>query len=251
MSFVQVNGADIHYEMTGETGPCLVLIHGSGGSAALWPEELLRLPGVRVAALDLPGHGRSGGRPSDRVEDYARVVAGVVESLGLSGVYLLGHSLGGAIALQLALSSPPWLSGVILVGSGARLRVFPAILEGLENDFAGSLDMMDRFLFSPGTDESIIRASRRSAETAGQKAVLADFTACDRFDVMERLGEISVPALVVSADNDALTPAKYGKFMADAIPDARFALLSGTGHMMALEKPKEVAALVSSFLSGG
>ncbi len=247
MPFVNVDGENIHFLMSGDQGPGLVLIHGSGSNHAAWPMEILTLPGVRVAALDLPGHGRSGGRARDSVEEYARVVDQAVLAMGLDRAFVCGHSLGGAVALSLALDNPPWLAGIALVGSGARLKVNPLIMEAIAKDFQQALAFMDSFLFAPGADPELVKGARALAEASGPEVLLTDFTACDRFDVMKRLAEIQVPALVVVADRDQLTPPKYGQYLAANIPGARLVSLSGAGHVMMMEKPAEVAAALADF----
>jgi pimeloyl-ACP methyl ester carboxylesterase len=81
--------------------------------------------------------------------------------------------------------------------------------------------------------------------------LLGDFTACDRFDVMERLGEIEAPTLVVAGSADQLTAAKYARFLAKRIADARLVIIEGAGHMMMLERPIETAEAVQDFLNVG
>ncbi|MBU2488290.1 MAG: alpha/beta hydrolase [Proteobacteria bacterium] len=248
MPFVNVSGENIHYLLSGDQGPGLVLIHGSGSSHAAWPVEILTLPGVRVAALDLPGHGKSEGAARKSVDEYARVVAGAIEAMGLARAYVCGHSLGGAVALSLALAKPAWLAGIILVGSGARLRVNPLILEAITQNFEQALDLMDPFLFAPGADPELVKGARLVAEAAGPEVLLTDFSACDRFDVMARVGEIQIPCLVVTADKDQLTPAKYGRYLAAGIPGAQLVEIAGAGHVMMMEKPVEVARALAGFI---
>ena len=109
--------------------PSVILIHGAGGNHLYWPSEIRRLPGYRVFALDLPGHGKSGGRGQQSISTYAEVVLEWLESVGIHSAVFVGHSMGGAIAMTLALDHPEHVLGLGLVSAGARLRVAPAFLE--------------------------------------------------------------------------------------------------------------------------
>src|SRR5262249_50983979 len=111
-------------------GPPLVLVHGAGGRGEVWGPQLADLSDVaRVIAVDLPGHGGTGGAGCRRIDDYATWVVGLLDALALDRVVLGGHSMGGAISQTIARARPERLRGLVLVGTGARLRVAPRILE--------------------------------------------------------------------------------------------------------------------------
>lgn len=242
-------GQACHFELSGgEYEQSLILLHGSGGSAKNWPARVKGLPGVNVYALDLPGHGQSSGEPPASVSAYADWVEGFVDGLGLEQVVLCGHSLGGAITLTLALRKPSWLTRIILVGTGARLRVHPAILAGVKNNADGVAAMMGNFVFGPDADRDAREEMAGLIHGATPAVLLNDFQACDGFDVMEQARDIRTPALVVCATHDQLTPVKYARYLADVIPVAELLVIEGAGHMVALEKANEFTAAVALFL---
>ena len=250
MPHISINGESIFTAFPdGGEGGNLILVHGSGGDHTHWPESLLSLPGIRVHGIDLPAHGISGGRARDSVEAYADVVEGLVKALrSPPKTVVAGHSLGGAIALTLALRQPDWLAGIILVGTGARLRVAPAILDGLlGDDPGGAVDTLTDLAFGPNADPETVERIRSGWHRIDPRVTHADLSACDRFDVMDRLGEIRVPALVIAGTADRLTPLKYGQYLHDQIPGARLAVIEGAGHMMALERPSEIVSAVAGF----
>ena len=109
--------AVVHGCAAGPAVPDVLLIHGAGGDHRHFPPALTDLPGVRVHALDLPGHGAAEGRFADSVEVYADAVAAYVESRGLARVVLAGHSMGGAVVMTLALRAPAWLRAQVLIGT--------------------------------------------------------------------------------------------------------------------------------------
>ena len=249
MPVVMMDEGAVYYDRSkAETGPVLVLVHGSGGDHTHWPEGLRHHHGMRVFAPDMPGHGRSAGTGCESVEDYADVIDRFVGNLGIEKAAVAGHSLGGAVAMTLALMRPEWLSGIILVGTGARLRVHPKILDGLTTAFEDTVEVILGALFGPETPPSAVTAVRRQLRENTPRIIHGDYLACDRFDIMERMGEIVCPTRVISATDDRLTPLKYGEYLRQGIPGARFTLIEGAGHMMAIEKPNAVTNAVTRFL---
>ena len=94
------------YQEENSDHPPLLLIHGAGGSHLYFPPELRRLNGFRVYAVDLPGHGKSKGTGKQNIDDYIQVIQNFMDEIGLSAAIIIGHSMGSAIALQLALTAP-------------------------------------------------------------------------------------------------------------------------------------------------
>jgi pimeloyl-ACP methyl ester carboxylesterase len=251
MPYVQVNDRRLFYARArGQTpgAPTLVLIHGAGGSHLHWQPELRRLPGATVHALDLPGHGRSDGPGCDAISDYVAVLVGFLDATGTARAVLVGHSMGGGIAQMTALTHPERVAGLVLVGTGARLRVAPAILDGVLGDFEGAIELITRFAWATGAPEELVRLGRQAMAETPPQVLYGDFVACDSFDVLARLGEIGAPTLVVAGTADQLIPLKYGAYLAEHVPHARLVTLQGGGHMMALEQPGAVAAAVTEFL---
>ena len=249
MPHVNVNGEKIHYAVT-DNGSAnnLVLVHGSGGDHTCWPLGDLKSVNANIYSMDLPGHGDSGGSARQDMAEYAAVVTAMIEALGLKNVYVGGHSLGGGIALSIGIAAPSWLSGLVLVGTGAKLRVNPMIFDALNKDPAGAVAMMDSVIFGPDAPQEAKDAMRKLGERTDPAVSIADFTACDRFDVMKELPKIAVPCLVLSGSADILTSVKYGKFLAEGLPKAELVIIEGAGHAMALEKPQEFTLAVARFL---
>ncbi|MEA3350344.1 MAG: alpha/beta hydrolase [Chloroflexota bacterium] len=242
-----------YYEYDGEetSRPPIVLIHGAGGTHLHWPASIRRLSGYRVYALDLPGHGKSGGCGKQSVDAYAHSILNWMQTLGLPHAVFVGHSMGGAIALRLSILSPKCVLGIALVGSGARLRVAPAILENtaLAATFPAAVETIIKWAFSPETDPKLVElAAKQMAET--RPTVLhGDFLACDAFDETESLSKIRTPALAICGQDDRLTPPRYSQYLADHIPGAELNIISAAGHLVMLEKPKYVANILVGFLN--
>jgi pimeloyl-ACP methyl ester carboxylesterase len=247
--------ADIYYAAAGRNHtarPAVVLIHGAGGSHLDWPGELRRIPGWCVYTLDLPGHGKSSGPGERTIAGYARRVLAWLDGLGLERAIVIGHSMGGAIGLSLALEAPQRLAGLGLLGSGARLRVVPAILESAADPAAAGRAieaLAGRFYPPDCPPEARLLSIQRLAQTRPE-VLHGDLLACDQFDVRPRLAEVQAPTLVVCGSLDELTPLRYSEYLAEHIPAARLAVIPGAAHMVMLHAPQMVAAAVQGWLSG-
>jgi pimeloyl-ACP methyl ester carboxylesterase len=230
--------------------PPLVLIHGAGGSGLHWPPEVRRMVGERVLSLDLPGHGRSGGQGEATIAAYAARVDAWLDAVNLDRAVFVGHSMGGAIALSMALEYPLRVAGLVLVGTGGRLRVHPMILEraAQHTRFEELVDLIIEQSFSAYAPPRLVELARmRMVETSPQ-VLHHDFVACDQFDVMDQLGALKVPVQVICGREDVLTPEKYSHYMVKTIPRADLALVEEAGHLVMLEKPKQVADVIMRFM---
>lgn len=230
--------------------PALLLIHGAGGRHLDWPARLRYLPETTVYALDLPGHAGSAGPGRDSIEAYADEVAAFIEAVGLARVVLVGHSMGGAIALTLALRQMPPVVGLVLVGTSARLRVGEIILDNILPDFPKALELIFKFAWSDQARPVQVALAKRLMREIGPKVVYGDFLACHHFDARERLGEIALPSLVLSGAADRMTPAKFGQALAAGIPGAKSVVIDRVGHFLMQETPERVAREIERFLTG-
>ena len=223
----------------------LIFIHGSGGCKEAWHYQTKQFPAAE--AIDLPGHPEGEQRTS--VEDYVEWLRRYIRHLGYSDIVLAGHSLGGAIAQLYALEYPEDLKGLILIGSGARLRVHPLYLKMLEKARSEPSILEAFFEMSGGPiDRKLMEVLRRRALENGPAVFLNDMLCCDKFDIMDRVHEIRLPTLVLCGSEDTMTPPKYTKYLADKIGGAREVIIDGGTHMVFAEKPREVNRAIDNFL---
>ncbi len=245
--------ADIYYHtyQEGERPP-VVLLHGAGGTHLYWPSEVRRMTGFRVYAMDLPGHGKSVSRGQQSIQAYAKAVVAWLEAAGLHGAVFVGHSMGSAIALTLALDYPEHVLGIGLVGSAAHLPVAPALLEASASTdtFPTAVEMIILWSFSRYADPRLVElAAKRMAET--RPSVLhGDLLACSAFDLTSRVADVRSPTLVVSGEEDRMVPPRGARFLSDSIPGARLEMIPAAGHMVMLEKPADFTAALIRFLEG-
>ena len=241
----------IYYTSAGPGDPALppiLLIHGAGGSRLDWPGALRRIPGRQVLTVDLPGHGKSTGPGREQIADYAADVAGLLAGLAIPRVVVVGHSMGGAVTLRLALSYPDRVAGLVLLGSGARLRVHPDILKLVVSDPASTTAFIVAQEYASGTAQASLDRGQRLLQAVDPTVIYGDYSACDHFDVMAELGQIAAPTLVIVGAEDRFTPVKYGEYLARNIPRAQLLVIERAGHMVMLEQPEVVSKAVQEWL---
>lgn len=228
----------------------LVFVHGSGDSAQVWAPLIRLLPEYQCVALDLPGHGALTDMPGEAtmsVGDYAAFVQEELSRRGITQPTLVGHSLGGAIALRLALDMPSAVGRVALVGSGARLRVAPAFLQEASEAGSQGVATITRMSFAENHTEQADAYQAQRAPTA-PGVLYRDLAACDRFDVMAEVERIAQPMLLVVGADDRMTPPKYAEFLHARLPNSTLVVIPDAGHYAQIEQPQAVADALRAWL---
>jgi len=225
------------------TLPPVVLVHHAAGGASDWREIRERIePRVAVWAPDLPGHGaRLFEPPFGTIEGMVEWLAGEMRERGLARSVVAGHSMGGAVALRLALQHPELVGGLALVSTGARLRVARALLQLVREHFSELPQRMVSLGFSPSADPQVVRRWVEGPWPVTPVAAVADFAACDGFDVRSRLHEVRVPTVVMVGEDDVMTPKKLSRELVAGIPGARLRVFPSCGHLLIWERPAELA----------
>lgn len=241
---------NINIERTGK-GEKLVFIHGSGLHGNLWrmQKETLK-DNFEVILVDLPGHGKSCGNGCDSVEEYRDVVRELIISNSLDGSYIVGHSLGGAIAIAFALAYPHLIKGVILIGTGAKLRVLPKILNEIRTNKEEIVKHIIDLSFSNKTAEELKDYFFTEMRKCDSEVIFKDFNSCDKFNVMDSVRFINLPTLIICGSDDLLTPPKYSTYLKKEIRSSTLVVIQDAGHMVMVEKPSETNLAISNFILG-
>lgn len=245
---VPIAGSPVYYREAGQ-GPTLLFLHGAGGAdSALGWLGSLAAAGLRVIVPDHPGFGRSPEPPwLDDIHDAAYAYLDFLEALDLRDVHLVGTSLGGWIALEVAVRNASRLSALTVIGA-AGIR-------------PGDIATGDLFMWSPEE-----RVRRLVADPALAEKILSLPQTPEQQDVQLRnlcttaklaweprffdpqlekwLHRLRLPTHVIWGDSDRLFPPEYGRRLAALIPGARFSLIERCGHLPQVERPQELAALV-------
>lgn len=236
----------MYYTDIGESDHILVWIHGAGSSRLAWPPVLRRIPGWRVLTLDLPGHGRSEGAGKTSVADYAADVRHLLETLDGTPIIVGGHSMGGAITQQIALTHP--IDALILIGTGAHFKINQVLLDTILEDKTPSVEFIDQWAWAPGSPEELRQAARDVLWEVPAEVLHADYVACHHVDLRQEVAQISQPTLVIGGSIDKMTPYKLSQYLAETIPQATLKTVEGGGHWMMLEQPNVVGQYVIEWL---
>lgn len=246
--------AGMYYFLSGEehwSRPAVILLHGAGGNHLHWPPELRRIDGQRIYAPDLPGHGKSEGIGRQSIADYAACILSFMDALKLRKAIFAGHSMGGAIALQMALHHARRTLGIALIDTAPALRI-PATL--LENTLASAtlplaIKTLGELAFGPQVSPRLKETALQRMGETRSSVLHGDFLACNSFDVSDRLGRIKAPTLIISGADDKMVPSHYSQLMYQKIKNALLHVVEGAGHMLVLENPLAVANVLRLFLN--
>ena len=241
----------------------ILFLHGLGGTQSTWASVLGAFAETyRIAAVDLPGHGASD-KPSPESTDYsipglAARIGELLEKLELSPAVLIGHSLGGATALQLALERPKLVRALALVDSAAlgseidgelldrvesppsrdeARRLLELFFENRRFVLERGIDDMYAARTGPGADEAVKAIASSAFARRGQNLVLVD-----------RLGELEVPVLIVWGELDRVLPSTHAVAALSALPTAWLEIIEGVGHVPQVEAAPSFAAIVNRWL---
>jgi pimeloyl-ACP methyl ester carboxylesterase len=240
-----------HLEKQQKQAPPLVYVHGAAGNCFFWPPELRRLPGQPVYAVDLPGHGKSVGPGFASIASYTAALADWMDSLQLTTAVWIGHSMGSAIALTMALEFPARVAGLGLIGGSANFLVSPAILDQAKNPltFPKAVEAIMQLSFSRSAPDRLIGLASRRMQEVDPSVLYADLIACEEFDVSDRIDQIASPTLVLCGEEDRMTSLRHSKELAGRIPGAHLEVIPGAGHMVMLEQPAAVKLILLDFLN--
>ncbi len=239
---------NINIERCGQ-GESIIFLHGSAWNTRMWYRQSDSLrSSMEVMLVDLPGHGNSPGDGCDSVEEYRDEVYEAIKGLDVGCCYVAGHSLGGAIAMSLALSYPEVVKGVVLIGTGARLKVLPQILEGVKENKENTINKIIALAFSKKASSALRKDGFDEMMKCNAEVIYKDFNACDRFDIMDSIRSLKTPALIMCGTEDSLTPPKYSRYLNEALPGSGLLLIDDAGHMVMMEKPEEVNRAIEKFV---
>jgi pimeloyl-ACP methyl ester carboxylesterase len=230
--------------------PPVILIHGAGGNHLSWPPQIRRMAEYRVYAPDLPGHGKSEGMGRHSIEEYAEDIVLFMKGLKIGSAVFAGISMGGAIALTLALKYPRKVLGLALFGSGVKLRVAPKTFEDLgnANTLESGVDEVNANCFSENAPQNLVDLSKRAMMETRPSVLIGDFMACNEFDVTEKISTLKKRTLIVCGSEDKMTPPRFSENLHTSIKNSCLQIVEGAGHIVMAEQPDMTAAYLNEFL---
>jgi len=254
MPIVRIDGKQISYWIGGrdliERKEVILFVHGAGGGEYTWSyQKGFFEKQFSPIIIELPGHGESGGEGEQEIGRYTEHVHAFLKAMKLSKVTLVGHSMGGAIVQTLALTHPEVIHKIVLVGTGARLKVVPMILNGIKENFEETVRKITRFAYSRKASLDLIERDISNLMRCRPEVLYGDFLACDRFDIMNEVEKIDLPTLVLCGEEDQLTPVKYSEFLHSHIKYSKIEILPNAGHMVMIESPQAFNEKIREFIT--
>jgi pimeloyl-ACP methyl ester carboxylesterase len=258
---LSVNGIDTFVATGGRpfdsSVPAVVMLHGAGLDHSTWAlhSRWFAHHGYSVLAPDLPGHGRSSGKPLPTVADMADWTAALLDAAGAPMARLVGHSMGSLIALETSARHPAKVSQLSLIGTAAAMTVGPDLLKAAEANDPAAIDMVSIWglgfaaelggSLAPGL--WMHGGAQRVLQQCRPGVLFSDLSACNSYqNALAAAAQVTVPTAIILGERDMMTPAKAGKVLAAAVPNARMVVLSGAGHMMMSERPDELLAALKN-----
>jgi pimeloyl-ACP methyl ester carboxylesterase len=260
--YAYVNDTAVHYFHTGPTtipgvvpdwsrGEVVVFVHAAGSNGHTWQRQLAALAERHSPlAFDFPGHGRSGGTQGLKsITAYREFLAALMDTLRLRPCVLVGRSMGGAIAMECALTDPARLRALILVATAARFDLPQATLDTWRDVMLGRAPQpFTTEAFSPKADFNMVREAWMEQVQTDPRVRYSDLLACNQFDITARLGGITVPTLIIAGRDDSLTPLA-AEVLHQGIRGSQLVIIDDAGHNVPTERPAEFNEAVLSFLA--
>ena len=239
--------------------PAILFVHGAANDHSVWhlPARHFAHHGYSVAAIDLPGHGRSDGPPQETFGEMARWLGRAREALGLERAVLAGHSMGSLIVLCAAADEPTKTEKLILLGPAAAMPVHDHLLDAARRNDHKAIDLITYWGLSAASQIGGHRSpglwmnggGQRLLERADDGVLAAGLAACAAVADGEALAHaIEAETLLILGERDMMTPMKGGIALARTISDAREVVLAGCGHSMLAERPNETLDAMRDFL---
>ena len=260
--YVEVDGYAVNYFHTGRTtlpdvtpdvskGKVLLYLHGAGGNGH-FAHKMLDLLSANHSplSLDYPGHGRSSGTESLKsIPAYSDFIYAFWKKLRVRPAVLIGHSMGGAIAMDLALRHPEMVDGLVLTCTAAKFAIPDERVNAWKQVMQGRMGQpFTKDSCSPATPMSVVQEGWMEQIKTDPRVRYFDLVACQQVDLTAKLGEIRKPTLVLAGQDDTTTPVAQSESLRDRIAGAKLTVVPQAGHWLPLEKPQEACDAIVAFL---
>lgn len=261
MPTISVNGVEIYYEDVGEGFPVLFL-HGLTFDTRMWTDQVAALSKkYRCISLDFRGHGHSATTDTEySLEQFAEDVRGLLRELGIEQAHVAGLSMGGMVAMRLALAYPEVVRSLVLLDTSAdpqdaeRASQYETMAQivkeqGPEAVMQGVIPIFFSPAFIQGQPQKLQAFKEQFRKIDGEGNYRAVLAVTRRRDTREDIKGIGVPTLVIVGEQDLATPVDEAETIHQQIAGSRLEKIAGAGHMTPLEQPEKVTALLEDFLS--
>jgi pimeloyl-ACP methyl ester carboxylesterase len=255
-SFVNVKGDKIFYysRISNPENKTVVLVHGAGGTADSWRAVIPYIsPNINVIAVSLPEHGASEGQSQTKISKYAHFmnsfVKQVKEQEHLKGdIVYVGHSMGGAIGIDLATKHPKWMKQLVLITTSAEIHVPQWFLDELKE---GKYDQAYYQLgFAPQDPPALLDILMSKVQLMPTEVAYNDFSATNGFNDVSKLNKIKADTLIIGGTEDRMMPEGSSQLLHEKIRHSSLVMVDGASHFITMEQPSKVASLINDFVLG-
>ena len=264
--YVEVHGCATYYYYAGETtlpdvvpdlsrGRKLIMLHGAGSNGHTWHNQLDHLGRAHSpVAIDLPAHGRSSGVEGFKtVQEYTDFVVAFLDALGIGSTVIAGRSMGGAIAMDMAMRYPKRVEAIVPVVSAAKFNIEPKRVEALRGIAMGRAPQaFVTYGYSPATVKDrfeVVREGWMEQIQTDPRVRYTDMVACTRCDLSEQIAKIDKPTFILAGADDPITTPADAELIHGRIRGSKLRVIADAGHHLPNEQPAEINSAIESFLS--
>ena len=238
--------------------PTLIMIHGAGMNGTVWQMQTRYLAnkGINVLSIDLPGHGSSLGEAMDSIEKMSLWLIKFMDEINIKSAIIAGHSMGSLVALETANKDKKRVKGILLLGSSSSMPVHPDLIEAAKNNLPLAAEMITDWSFGknqhigghPLPGYWMIDSSIHLIAESFPGILAKDLIACNEYKSgLITIENLEQEILLISGIEDKMTPLKKAKELCNSNKKAKISILNNCGHMMMIEKPREVTKLIYNF----
>jgi len=264
--YVEVQGCATYYYYAGQTtlpdvtpdfsrGRKIIMVHGAGSNGHSWHNQVDHLGRAHSPiAIDLPAHGRSSGVEGLKtVQEYSDFVVAFLDALGIGSAVIAGRSMGGAIAMDMAMRYAGRVEAIVPVVTAAKFNIESKRIQALRDVALGrSAQAFVTFGYSPATVKDrfeIVREGWMEQIQTDPRVRYTDMVACTQCDIREQISKIDKPALIMAGVHDPITTPDDAKLIHESLRGSKLRLIDDAGHHLPNEQPAETNSAIESFLS--
>ncbi len=227
----------------------IILIHGAGLDKSFWPKAFLDSLKGKLHLINLPCRKKT--RKTPNLKMYVDAVISYIKKKQIKKPICMGHSMGALVTQQIALEQPKLLSGIILMSTGAKLKVHPHLLKLLRAPLLFPFLKWTLFKWvAYKIDPALAQLYQETFQKSIQRTLLNDFEICDNFNAMKQVKKIALPTLILVGEKDFLAPVKYSQYLHQQIADSKIMVYQGAHHLLPKEIPQQVAKDVNDWMKG-
>ena len=242
--------------------PALIFVHGAGFDHSVWQQQARYFAhhGYAVLAVDLPGHGRSGGAPVPDIAGLGDRIAAAITASGVPQASVIGHSMGALAGLEVAARYPDRVHSLALLGVAAKMPVHPDLLAAAAANDHKAFELIAGWAHGPRAHKGgniapgiwLMQAGMRMQERADPGVLANDLMASDAYSAaLESARSVRCRTLCLLGGQDRMTPVRAAAPLVEALPDAIQVVLPDAGHMMMVEAPGATLDALRTFLANG